>query len=198
MNINNAHIDLWKEFRNGSREAFGQLYNYYITDLLRYGYRVTNDSQIIRDSIQDVFLHLWQARKNLSEPESIQFYLYRSLRNSILDKNKSSKKESNELLHLFEDELFETSIEEKAIAQEIEDKRISKLRHALQQLSERQQEIIQLRYYHGFSSEEISRIMEITPQSARNLLHRTLTELRKWLIFISGVIGYFSTVIKIS
>ncbi|WP_347022183.1 RNA polymerase sigma factor, partial [Bacteroides ovatus] len=49
----------------------------------------------------------------------------------------------------------------------------------LKGLTGRQKEIIYLRFVHEMSFEEISEIMEINIQSARNLLTRSMEKLRK-------------------
>ena len=59
--------ELWQAFKEGDRAAFTQLYNLHIEDLLSYGYRVTSDRQLIKDSIQDLFLHLGRSRQNLAD-----------------------------------------------------------------------------------------------------------------------------------
>ena len=84
-------IELWNEFREGSHEAFQRLYQLYARDLLSYGNKVTGNTQLIEDSIHDLFIELWQSRNNLSQTDSIKFYLFRSLRNKI---NNSQQKDS--------------------------------------------------------------------------------------------------------
>lgn len=46
-------------------------------------------------------------------------------------------------------------------------------------LTERQKEIIYLRFVHDMSIDEISQIMDINTQSARNLISRSLQKLRE-------------------
>ena len=179
MNAEKFHTDWWNEFRNGSRDAFEKIYNYYVHDLLKYGYRVTTDSQLIRDTIQDLFLHLWHSRSKLCEPNSVQFYLYKALRNRIADSKEKSQKERFVLARTLTKELFQQSMEDKTILEEEEENKLNKLKKSILQLPKRQQEMIQLRYFHGFTSEEASRIMGISPQSVRNLLYRTILDLRR-------------------
>ena len=177
---NSDNALLWQSFKNGDRQAFAQIYDDYIEDLLSYGYRVTSDRQLIKDSIQDLFLHLWQTRTNLNETDSIRFYLYRSLRNRII---RNSEKQSHidiDTNDLFKNIIGALSVEEDIISNEQYSEQVIKLKQAIQQLPKRQQEIIQLRYYHDFSLDEISEIMKINNQSVRNLLHRTITELRRY------------------
>ena len=179
MHAGNQNMELWKAFKSGDKSAFEKLYELYINDLLSYGYRVTSDRQLIRDSIQDLFLHLWQTRSNLSDTDSIRFYLYRSLCNRIIRNMEKANQTSIDTANLFENIIGALSIEDDLIENEQLSEQQVKLKQAIQQLPKRQQEIIQLRYYHDFSFEEIAEMMQINNQSVRNLLHRAITELRQ-------------------
>lgn len=174
--------ELWQAFKSGNREAFVQIYNQHIHDLLSYGYRVTSDRQLIKDSIQDLFLHLWHSRKSLKDTDSVRFYLYRSLRNRILRNGEKNNHAAIDSAGLFENIIGELSFEDDLIANEQLTEQHLRLKHAIQQLPKRQQEIIQLRYYHDFSFDEIAKMMNINNQSVRNLLHRAITELRQHFI----------------
>lgn len=180
MSSASKDIALWQAFKNGDRDAFAKIYKLFIEDLLSYGYRVTNDRQLIRDSIQDLFLHLWHTRENLTDTDSIRFYLYVSLRNRILRNIEKHNHTSIDTQDLFENIIGVLSVEDELITNEQYSEQIIQLKRALQQLPKRQQEIIQLRYYHDFSFEEIAEMMQINNQSVRNLLHRAITELRQY------------------
>jgi RNA polymerase sigma factor (sigma-70 family) len=171
--------DLWQAFKEGDREAFAQLYNHHIEDLLTYGYRVTSDRQLIRDSVHDLFLHLWRTRNNLSDTDSIKFYLYRSLRNRIIRNSEKNNHVAIDFADLFGNIIGELSFEDDLITNEQLNEQQQRLKQAIKQLPKRQQEIIQLRYYHDFSLDEIADVMHINNQSVRNLLHRAITELRQ-------------------
>lgn len=168
----------WDAFRAGDRAAFGQIYDQHIQDLLSYGYRITNDRQLIRDSIQDLFLHLWAQRENLSPTDSIKFYLYRSLRNRIIRNAGNSSTLATDLHLTPQDILAELPIENLWIAREKQQEQANKLRDAIDRLPKRQQEVIQLRYYHDFNADEIAELLEINNQSVRNLLHQAIGRLR--------------------
>lgn len=53
------------------------------------------------------------------------------------------------------------------------------LRDALNALAPRQKEAIYLRFFEGLNYNEISGIMELNYQSARNLIHRAVEQVRK-------------------
>ena len=174
----------WNEMCKGNAEAFEKLYSYFARDLFRYGYRISINHELVQDSIQDLFLHLWKKRPDLVQVTSPRFYLYRSLRNKLIRSSETDRfmlSDDGEL----PDQWFpsEADIESSWISQESSHIQLTKLHDALQKLPVRQQEAIQLRYYHDFSAEEIARIMNINQQSVRNLQNRAMQHLRSSLPF---------------
>lgn len=75
----------------------------------------------------------------------------------------------------------EDTIENLIIDNESQAERLKALADAIKQLSPRQREVIELRFYHGFSYEQIVEITEINFQSVHNNMHRALTSLRQRL-----------------
>lgn len=183
---------LWESFKKGERKAFALIYEYYIDELLTYGYRITNNRQLIKDSIQDLFLSLWNSREKLSDTDSIRFYLFRSLRNRIVRNIENHKETHLPDVTLYR-ELTELSFEDSLIATEQESETTATLKKAIDKLSRRQREAIQLRYHHNFNNEQIAEMMQISNQSARNLLSRSLILLREylelagWLLFCAVI-----------
>jgi len=169
---------LWNTFQKGDREAFARIYNLYIEELLSYGYRVTSNRQLIKDSIQDLFLHLWLHRENLSETDSVKFYLFRALRNRIIRNMEKGFLVSETPEDILANIIGDLPFEHDLMQRETDEVQISRLQHAIEQLSKRQQEVILFRYHHDFSLEEISRLMNLNNQSVRNLLHRSISQLR--------------------
>lgn len=173
--------ELWKSFRNGDREAFTCIYNSQISGLLSYGYRITSDNQLIRDSVHDLFLHLWLHRATISNTDSIRFYLFRALRNRLLQNLRDTPlKQEQGIEDLLDGLLTDISVEQMIINEETENSQISALKKAIDQLPLRQQEAIQLRYFHGFSTEQIASVLNINNQSVKNLLYRSLSHLREF------------------
>lgn len=171
--------ELWAAFRKGDRVAFAWIYNRNISELLVYGYRITNNRQLIKDSVHDLFLHLWLHRENLSETDSIKFYLFRSLRNRINQNiNVCQEISDPDIENMLDKVLSELPLEHTIIEQENREDQIRTLKTAIDKLPQRQQEVIQLRYFHNFGLEEIASVMHISNQSVRNLLHRSIAQLR--------------------
>ncbi len=179
MKTENSDMLLWNTFQKGDRDAFARIYNLYAEELLSYGYRVTSNRQLIKDSIQDLFLHLWLHRENLAQTDSVKFYLFRALRNRIIrNMEKGQFVSSQEQENTLENIIGDLSFEHDLMQRETDQVQIKRLQHAIEKLSKRQQEVILFRYHHDFSLEEISRLMNLNNQSVRNLLHRSISQLR--------------------
>ncbi len=182
MDFPSSDFQLWNRFREGDSNALGQIYRTHIAELLSYGYRVTSNRQLIKDSIHDLFLHMWLHRKNLAETDSIRYYLFRSLRNRIIH-SMQTPVESAALVpdFLIDGILSETSWEQELIEEETRTGQLLRLKQAIDKLPKRQQEAIQLRYFHAFDLDEIASVMRMNNQSVRNLLHRAIMLLRDHL-----------------
>nr|WP_295930545.1 sigma-70 family RNA polymerase sigma factor [uncultured Dyadobacter sp.] len=187
----NSDMLLWSAFQGGDQDAFASIYQKYIDELLSYGYRVTSDRQVIRDSIQDLFLNIWQRREHLAMTDSIKFYLFRSLRNRIVRNLGKYPERLHADIGLVADLAWEGNSFD-AVGDDGLSDSYEKLAEALNRLSPRQREVIQLRYLHGFSLEEISDMMQMNNQSVRNLLHRAITQLRLFFETAGGLLVFLS------
>ena len=185
-----GEYQLWQSFREGNQRAFAEIYERYARKLLSYGRKMTADAQVIEDAIQDLFIELWKGRANLSPTHSIQFYLFRALRNKLSRHRPGialPDPESDEWLN--HEDLFTIPFETALIAEEQENEQANALRQAIGKLSQRQQEIIHLRYYQHMDNRQITELMGINDQSVRNLLHTALLALRQ--VLAGGILLLF-------
>lgn len=174
---------LWNRFREGDEVAFTQLSKQFYKTLVHYGGKFTSNSQIIEDAIQDLLIKLWLRRASLTQVESVKFYLLRAFRNQLfktLQIFKAVPLEEN-----FDSIHFEDSSEISFIAEESSKNMFQKVSSSLQQLPERQREILYLRFYQDLRVEEIAQLLQIKPQSVSNTIQRALVTLRdNWEFFI--------------
>lgn len=159
-------------------ENFSELYNQYIDVLFAYGCKMTNDREMVKDCIHDVFVKFFTKHDELGEVSNVRSYLVTALRNRINDEfrriarmpdtDTSTKQATTEIDDVpnFEQLEMEMHIQKK-------------LMDNIAKLSPRQQQIIQLYYMERRKYEEICIIMGINYQSVRNLMHRSITSLRK-------------------
>jgi len=172
---------LWNKMKSGDKEAFASIYQSEVNSLLKYGLKITKSVQLIEDAIQDLFIEIWQKRDRLSETDHIRKYLLVSFRRKLIHNiQKTEKKYFSE--ELGEGEYVnEDSPEDMWIDFEDFSAKKELLEVAVKQLSQRQKEIIHLKYGEGLDYPEISEMMGISYQSSRNLLTGALKKLKEFL-----------------
>lgn len=171
-------IVLWNNFREGSDQAFSDLFDLYSETLYRYGLKFDLDCDLVKDSIQDVFVHLYN-HKNLPSVDNPKYYLLRALKNNLLNKLAKQKQiptvSLQDLPFLVEYEMSE--IENISDVDERDDLE-EKLKFVIELLPPRQKEALYLRFQLEMSYEEISDMLSLNYQSTRNLIHRAVKNVR--------------------
>ena len=178
---------LWKEFKTGNLAAYALIYRKYFFVLYNYGRKLSDDQDLIKDCIQDLFIKIWDNRENLTDTTSIKYYLYTSLKRKLLDHLRSP--------HL-RNKVDETLAEFEMLQLEDGDEEIShwqkeKVLKALDKLSKHQQKLLHMKYYKNLSNKEISQELGITIQSVYNAVFKALQSIRKKLHLILGLILFY-------
>jgi RNA polymerase sigma-70 factor (ECF subfamily) len=191
-----SDLERWQALKDGDKRALEHIYRDHAAVLLKYGRKFMPDAQLVEDCIQDLFIELWDARQRISATDSIRKYLFVSLRRKIvktLDRQvKKIASEEPEERHFQAD----FGIDQLLIQNEMDAERESKLKVAMAALSERQREVLYLKYFADMDYNQIGEIMELNYQSARNLSHRALESLRQILlaIFIAWLCNFFGLI----
>ncbi|MGO4822638.1 MULTISPECIES: RNA polymerase sigma factor [unclassified Flavobacterium] len=170
---------LWHNLKLGDEKSFSILFERYYEQLVRYGSSFTTHSEKVQDCIQDVFTDIWLYKHSLNDTNNVKAYLLSSVRKRIARLqerdhifNKLSKKEPIDFL-------FDFSIEHHLIDEETTADKVFQLNKLINLLPSRQKEALYLRYNQGLTVDQISELLEVNYQSANNLLHRALINLRK-------------------
>jgi len=180
---------LWASVMEGDKDALAFIYNTYFPSLYRYGMKLCPDSNLVKDSIHDLFTGIWLSRERLSATDSIRFYLLASLKRRI------SRQQG--LLNRWADQSvampFAGSHEEVLIGEQTDKERKEKLEKVINGLPRRQREILYLRYYEGLDTQETAAIMSLSVSSAYVLLSKALNYLKqhsdKLICLLPGAAG---------
>ena len=175
-----AEQQLWSRFLAGEEAAFETLMLDYYQPLFRYATRFSRDKEFIKDSIQDLFLYLWERRTTLRDKVVIKPYLMASLRR-YMHRNLPDASRSEE----FADDKsqpfdFEFSVEEQFIRHESSFNRSRQMQHLLETLPRRQKEVVYLKFFQEMERDQIAEVMDIAPQTVSNLLQLALKQLRHY------------------
>lgn len=169
--------ELWDEFLSGEKLAFKTIYNNHIQSLFKFGRHFTKSEELILDCIHDVFIDLYNYRANINSTDNIKLYLIVSLRRKLF----RNLKDKGRFVSLDDDSscFSYTLYSSSEIEDDEKSSKISWLEKSMNKLSSRQQEAIYLRFVKGLSYEELSDILQVNYQSARNLIFRGIEKLRE-------------------
>ena len=178
MISNQPDITLWEAYQKGDHHSFASLFRRYYEPLVQYGSKLTGNSDMLEDCIQELFTELWQ-NKSQTQVQSVKAYLFKSLKYKLY--RAQQRKVASPFNENHSDVLFEISHETLVVSRELDAEKTARVLQALGQLSNRQKEIIYLKFYQELNYEEVSDIMNINYQAARNLLYQSIKSLKKLL-----------------
>jgi RNA polymerase sigma factor (sigma-70 family) len=173
--MKNNDSPIWDHFKAGDTAAVGRLYEAASDRLFRYGMKLLNNEDLVKDCIHDIFLKFLENKVEIPEGKNILFYLLTILRNRIVDTIRHNEK----IISIAPLELpfhieFVWNRDEEPSEEDVRER----FEELVAVLSDRQKEAIYLRFYHDMSVDEIAAILGIAHQSASNLIYRALEKIR--------------------
>jgi RNA polymerase sigma factor (sigma-70 family) len=185
---------IWDDFRKGENYALSHIYFQHVQMLYRYGKKFSQDDELIKDTIQDLFFDLIRTRKNLGETDNICFYLMASFRRKLAKSmNKKIPLEYSGDQELTAEIVY--SAEHDLIDKEELTQREQAVKKALAELSPKQREILYYKFTCNFDYDQICEIMKLQYDSARKQVSRALKVMKEMLsasdlfIFFLGILS---------
>jgi RNA polymerase sigma factor (sigma-70 family) len=158
------------------------IYILYVDDLFTYGCYLGFERETVKDAIHDVFVKIATNSDNLDNISNIKFYLFRSLKNRLLDIYKSQK-EHIELENIDPSREIpfniEVNVEELMIEKEEQTEIKTEIEQLLGSLTDRQREIIYLRYVQEYDYPQIAELLQISIHGCRKLVSKAILSLRE-------------------
>lgn len=170
---------VWDKMKSGDENSLSVIFTFYYSDLYKYGIKIFDLPEFVKDAIQDVFLRIWEKRNTIGDVQNPKAYLISSVRRKLFaNKEPYSNEISDELLKNEGKENFSFSPSDFMEIEETSQQIQNSLVRAINDLPERQRELVFLRFYYNLRYTEIGRIMEVNEQTVRNLMQRALSNLR--------------------
>ncbi|WP_236973666.1 RNA polymerase sigma factor [Membranihabitans maritimus] len=164
---------LWKSLKSGNLNALEKVFKSHYAYLHNYGLKMVNNVDLVEDCLQDLFLHIYENRKNLGEVKYIRSYLFTAFRRNLLYR---IKQYNNKIVASDDVELRFTPEETGLTDREVFRNEV--LSDMLNSLSPRQKELIYLRYYQEMSVQEISKTISVAPRGITNMLYKAMLKLK--------------------
>lgn len=170
---------IWQNFIDGDDEAFSSIYFEFFDVLLNFGLKYSADRFLVEDCIQNLFIDLLKNRQKQKPVNNIRFYLTKALRNQMAYEHRKTKRlllvdDPNE-----SDFRITYSIENSLISGETDAMKARFLKMVTENLTARQKEAIYLKFNCGFDYSQISELMQISIESVRTTIYRTLKSIKE-------------------
>jgi RNA polymerase sigma-70 factor (TIGR02952 family) len=171
-------VDVWalvRQAQEGDAEAFGRLYDHYVTMVHRYVYHRVGDRATAEDVTSETFVRALRRIDSLSfQGRDVGAWLVTIARNIVLDHVKSSRYRLEVVTADMRDADRATDGPEDAVVAHLTNR---ELLACVQQLGSEQQECIVLRFIHGLSVSETAAIMGKKDGAIKALQHRAVRRL---------------------
>ncbi|SUJ07857.1 RNA polymerase sigma factor sigV [Sphingobacterium spiritivorum] len=161
----------WERIRKNDSQSFRSLYDELYKALFGYGMHIRSDRELIKECLHELFCELWSDRANLPAVSNPQYYLFTWLKRIILRNVRQQ-----EQLFVQDPSLpsFSDSPEEQHIEFEKLKERSYRLQLALEKLTPKQLQVINLRFYENKSCEEIAELHKSAMRTVYNTLYEAI------------------------
>lgn len=180
MSVYNEYTDdfLLNLLKEDNQSAYTEIFERYSKLLINHAYKILENQDEANDVVQEVFLSIWNKRYELNITGSLSSYLYKAVKNRVLNHIAHEKVVSRyadsisnfiEEDYVFADSNLREKELEAIIAKEI----------AL--LPEKMREVFLLRKVEELSYDEIALQLNITDKTAKQQVYNSLKILREKL-----------------
>jgi len=158
--------------RAGDSAAFDTIYTDYFERLWRFAYQSVHSRDVAIDVVQDVFTDVWVRRASW-EPTSVSAYLFRAVRNRLVSRRRHETTVASAVTDAAVQYGDVPALGAPALPPDDDvasrDMDI-RLRHAIDQLTERQRAAVLLRWDQGLNSVETAAVLGVSEAAVRKLL----------------------------
>lgn len=146
-----------------------ELYEDHYKELVAYGTRMGGSKELAEDLVQETFVKALMNTETVADlsPSKQRAWLYRTFKNLFFDRYRRT--------------VLENEYEQSWKPEYLEDHGIQEIENAilLQSITPQDRAIFQLRYFDGYSAEEISQMMNLPPGTIRSKLSRCRKYLKR-------------------
>ena len=157
---------------------FSELFRQYEHRLYLLAFRLTKSEQVAKDTIQDVFMKLWEQRDNLDAINNVEAWLYRLTENKVIDflrKVAADDRLRNKIW--LQVEQFSNEAELHAAAKEYN----LIIQKAINELPPQRRLIYKLNKEDGLNYQQIADELQISRHTVKNQLFTAMQSVRKFI-----------------
>ena len=155
----------------------GQIFDTHYEQIFRYAYRRLGNKVRAENVASETFTRLLDAFKNGKGPsDGVLYWLYRVAHNLVVDLYRQSDRE---ILPLYDQVLSDQNPQPEEGMLQVQKQ--ARVRWAMAQLTEDQQQVLELKFMEGMDNRQVAAILQKTVGSVKSLQHRGLASLERFL-----------------
>ena len=158
--------------KNGSAEAFGELYEIYSKDMFRFAYYYLGSYSLAEDCVSECVCLAFQKIGSLRKTSAFKSWLFKILHNCCNNALREKIKSEDNVEY---SSLTDLSDEDDSLSEKLS------LKQALALLSPEDREIVILHFCQGYTSKEIGEILGLNDATVRSKIMRSGEKMRKFL-----------------
>lgn len=170
---NLTDTDLLGLLKKDDKRAFDQIYTRYFSSLYTYAFKVLQDKEECQDTIQDLFIWLWENKSNLEHIENLHGYLIASVKYKLVRAVQTSRRHT---------QIIAAQISKVSSSCSSNDYEVKELKRVITDIialmPERSKEVLTLSRQQYLSNKEIARKLGISEKTVENHLTISLRRLR--------------------
>lgn len=172
---------LIKQAQGGNADAFCRLYSLYSARLYRYAfYRLGNETDA-EDAVSECVLAAWKQISQLREPDAFTAWIFRILSGCCGRLIRQQIRQRKQTEEQTQQQMVQAGAGTGPSGPDSDNDTWLILQEALEQLPDREREIVLLSAVGGLTSAEIAEMTDLTAGSVRSALSRSLKKVRGYL-----------------
>lgn len=164
----------------GNKQAFAVIYDRYAPLLLLHADRMLANAATAQDVVQDLFTSLWQKREKMNIEVNLKSYLYKAIRNRVLDLFAQEKVRLNYKTQFDCEAQIDDSLVQNYQSKELEEI----IESELNRLPEQMRRAFLLSRMEEKSYREIAEELRIAEGTVKKQIYLALKRLKKNIVYL--------------
>ena len=163
---------LWEDIKKGNVKSLNRLHEIYFHQMCLFAKKTVTDNHLVENIVSDCFIKLWENKKKIEIKTSLKSYLYRMLRNQIIDHYRGKQ------------EIMELTNDVPDIADELvfdEQQRYAKLYRVIAKLPAQRKQVLELAVFESLTYQQIADKLGISRNTVKTQISRAYRFLKESL-----------------
>jgi RNA polymerase sigma-70 factor (ECF subfamily) len=176
--LKDSNSDLIKNIKDGDRHSLELVFRRLYPRLCAYAQKFVQDLDDAEEIVQELFYNVWKNRTALDENQSLDSYMFTSIKNrclNLLDARRTKSKHAQLLWYLYSTTATENNnAYQKLVADEFEKNLVT----AIDNLPKECKKVFELSRFEGLKYQEIAQRLDISIKTVETQMSRALSKLR--------------------